>query len=179
MLQNKEKSDTRRYHSPCQTSSSARVALQRCPILCGRKSNLSVAFDQNTVNVQSRRRNCPISPTHVSNHADSRCLTTPTYSVGSNDQPPFWDISRNWNPLRQPFHCIYFGCFRHVIPPKQIQFRWGFSLPDNAKNALIGRFLGSFVFAKEFSDAFSVQKNHFQAFLAQKLEPPRGSVSEC
>ena len=80
MLQSKEKSDTRRYHSPCQTSSSARVALQRCPILCGRKSNLSVAFDQNTVNVQSRRRNCLISPTRVSNHADSRCLTAPTYS---------------------------------------------------------------------------------------------------
>ena len=80
MLQNKEKSDTRRYHSPCQTSSSARVALQRCPILCMRKSSLSVTFDQHAVNVQSRRRNCPISPTRVSNHADSRCLTAPTYS---------------------------------------------------------------------------------------------------
>ena len=44
MLQNKEKSDTRRYHSPCQTSSSARVALQRCPILrsgnCNSKPDL-------------------------------------------------------------------------------------------------------------------------------------------
>ena len=38
MLQNKEKSDTRRYHSPCQTSRSARVALQRCPILCVSKA---------------------------------------------------------------------------------------------------------------------------------------------
>ena len=46
----------------------------------GEKSNLSVAFDQNTVNVQSYRRNCLISPSQVSNHADSRCLTTPTYS---------------------------------------------------------------------------------------------------
>ncbi len=54
----------------------------------------------------------------------------------------------------------------------------GFSLPRNAKNALIGRFFGICVFTKEHADAFSVLQNHFKAFFAQKLEPPRGSVSE-
>ena len=58
----------------------------------GEKSNLSVAFDQNTVNVQSYRRNCLISPSQVSNHADSRCLTTPTYSFKARDAFPLQRI---------------------------------------------------------------------------------------
>lgn len=38
------------------------------------------------------------------------------------------------------FHCIYSRGLRHLIPPKQIQARWDFSLGKNAKRRLIGRF---------------------------------------
>ena len=75
-----------RYHSSRQTSSGARVALQRCPILQMSKSSLSVACHFYHVNVQSARRGCSFSPPQVFNLSAPRCSTPPTYAIGEEVQ---------------------------------------------------------------------------------------------